>query len=364
MCRARDGDCLRSLVAMSDPSLRPLSGTPHELIALLQEWLAQPGPVDPLIVETSGSTGSPKGVRLSRSALVASARATEQRLAGPGQWLLDLPPTYVAGLQVLVRSLLADHRPVVAADFDSFASAVGALSADVRYVSLVPTQLHRLVESGSVEVLRGFDTVLLGGAAIPERLLRAARDAGVRVVRTYGMSETCGGCVYDGVPLDGVEVRIGADRRVHLAGPVLFDGYADDPEATEAVLRDGWFATSDLGELSPDGRLRLIGRMDDVVISGGVNVPLPAVTEALGACPEVRDAIAVGVDDDEWGTRVVACVVAHEDARVELDALRSAVEDAGLPRAWAPRQVVTLDALPLLDTGKVDRVALRTLAAG
>lgn len=348
---------------MPEPSLRPLSGTPHALIGLLRDWLAAPEPVEPLVVETSGSTGSPKGVRLSRSAIVASARATEQRLAGPGQWLLDLPPTYVAGLQVLVRSLLAGHEPVVADDFDSFPSAVDALSADVRYVSLVPTQLHRLVTSESLDVLRGFDTVLLGGAAIPERLLQAAREAEVRVVRTYGMSETCGGCVYDGVPLDGVAVSLGADRRVHLAGPVLFDGYAGDPVGTEEVLRDGWFATSDLGELLPDGRLRLIGRIDDVVISGGVNVPLPAVTEALGACADVRDAAAVGVDDDEWGTRVVACVVARDEAPVGLDVLRSAVEAAGLPRSWAPRQVVALDALPLLDNGKVDRAALRELAA-
>ena len=177
------------------------------------------------------------------------------------------------------------------------------------------------------------------------------------------MSETCGGCVYDGIPLDGVDVRLGADRRVHLAGPVLFDGYAGDKPATDAVLRDGWFATSDLGELLPDGRLRLIGRLDDVVISGGVNVPLPAVTDALCGCSAVRDAVAVGVDDHEWGIRVVACVVPRDGSGVTLDELRSAVGEAGLPRAWAPRQLVTLETMPLLANGKVDRVALRTLAS-
>lgn len=347
---------------MPEPSLRPLSGTPHQLVELLRDWLAHPGPVEPLVVSTSGSTGLPKAARLSRSAITASARATERRLAGPGQWLLDLPPTYVAGLQVLARSLLAGHEPVVADDHDSFGAAVDALSAGVRYVSLVPTQLHRLVVSDSLDLLRGFDTVLLGGAAIPARLVDAARAAGVRVVRTYGMSETCGGCVYDGVPLDGVAVRLGDDRRVQLSGPVLFDGYDGDPAATDAVLRDGWFATSDLGELLPDGRLRLIGRVDDVVISGGVNVPLPAVTEALSACSAVREAVAVGVDDDEWGTRVVACVVPHDGVAVRLDELRSAVEEAGLPRGWAPRQLVTLEAMPLLGNGKVDRLALRTRA--
>lgn len=347
---------------MTESTLRPLSGTPRELADLLRDWLASPDHVDPLMVETSGSTGDPKRVLLSRPAVVASARATEHRLAGPGQWLLDLPPTYVAGLQVLVRSLLAGHEPIVAAEHDSLRSAIGAMTADVRYVSLVPTQLHRIVEAGQAAMLREFDAVLLGGAASSPSLVASARAAGVRVVRTYGMSETCGGCVYDGVPLDGVDVRIGDDKRVYLRGPMVFDGYADDVAATDEVLRDGWFATSDLGELDADGRLRLIGRVDDVVISGGVNVALPAVTEALRAIETVVDGIAVGVDDDEWGARVVACIVVREP--VDLAFVRDAVVAAGLARTWAPQQLVVLDALPLLPNGKVDRVALRTLASG
>ncbi|UYM03660.1 o-succinylbenzoate--CoA ligase [Solicola gregarius] len=347
---------------MSEPSLRPVTGAPHEVIPLLRDWLAAPGSVEPLVVATSGSTGQPKGVRLSREAVSASAAATHARLGGPGQWLLDLPATYVAGVQVLVRSLIAGYEPVVAGDHGSFGAAVDALSADRRYVSLVPTQLHRLVQSGDVEILRSFDAVLLGGAASSPALVDAARAAGVRVVRTYGMSETSGGCVYDGMPLDGVRVRIGDDRRVQLAGPMLFDGYAGDADATAEVLQDGWFATSDLGELDSDGRLRIIGRVDDVVVSGGVNVPLPAVTEALRAYDGVRDAMAIGVDDAEWGTRVVACVVSGAGA--DLASLRDALVAAGLPRTWAPRQLVPLDALPLLPNGKVDRVALRELAAG
>lgn len=347
---------------MTEPSLQPVAGTPRQLIELFRDWLASPEPVAPLTVATSGSTGRPKGVVLSREAVVASARATHDRLGGPGQWLLDLPPAYVAGLQVVVRSLLAGQEPVVASDHDSFGAAVEALSAEVRYVSLVPTQLHRMVESGDVGLLRAFDAVLLGGAASPAPLVDAARAAGVRVVRTYGMSETSGGCVYDGVPLDGVSVRIGDDRRVHLAGPTLFDGYADDPAATDAVLRDRWFATSDLGELDAGGRLRIIGRIDDVVVSGGVNVPLPAVAEALRRCPGLRDVAVVGVDDAEWGTRVVACVVA--DRPVVLEDVREAVAGDGLPRTWAPRQLVVVDTMPLLSNGKVDRMALRALATG
>ncbi|UPK75806.1 AMP-binding protein [Nocardioidaceae bacterium SCSIO 66511] len=345
---------------MTEPSLRPLTGTPRELIGLLRDWLEGPEPAEPVIVSTSGSTGQPKNVALSRAAVVASARATDDRLAGPGQWLLDLPATYVAGLQVVVRSLLAGYEPVVAAEHPTFADAVAALSAEVRYLSLVPTQLHRLATSGELRLLRGFDAVLLGGSAASPALLTEARSAGVRVVRTYGMSETSGGCVYDGKPLDGVTVRIGDDRRVYLAGPMRFDGYVDDPAATDAVLDGGWFATSDLGEVDADGTLRIIGRIDDVVVSGGVNVPLPAVTEAVRAYPSVVDAAVVGVDDDEWGTRVVACVVAAD--AIDLASVRDAVQSAGLPRTWAPRQLVVLDSMPLLANGKVDRLALRAVA--
>ena len=159
----------------------------------------------------------------------------------------------------------------------------------------------------------------------------------MRVVRTYGMSETCGGCVYDGVPLDGVELRIDDGGQVLVRGPVLFDGYAD-PDATARVLRDGWFATADLGEIV-DGRLRDHGRSDDVVISGGVNIALPAVTRALRGLEAVRDAVALGVPDAEWGARVVAYVVPADAVCLDglrLDELRDAVEEAGLPRTWAP----------------------------
>ncbi|MFY0408523.1 AMP-binding protein [Solicola sp. PLA-1-18] len=347
---------------MGIPSLQPVAGAPADVVPLLRAWLDAEAEPEPLVVRTSGSSGRPKDVVLSRRAVTSSARATHARLGGPGRWLLDLPVTAVAGLQVLVRSLLAGTEPVVAADHPDLASAVGALGTGGAraYASLVPTQVHRLVRDGQVGVLAALDALLVGGAGMPVRLRQACADAGVNVVRTYGMSETAGGCVYDGVPLDGVAVRIDADHGVHLAGPVLFDGYGGDPDRTAAVLRDGWFATDDLGELDLDGRLRVLGRSDDVVVSGGVNVSLPAVTEALLAVDGVADALAVGVPDEEWGTRVVACVV----GAAPLTTLRDAVEASGLPRAWGPRAVVALDALPLLPGGKVDRVALRALAAG
>lgn len=337
-------------------SLRPVAGDPAELFDRLRPWVEDGG--EPLIIRTSGSSGRPKDVVLSHAAVMASATATHQRLGGPGQWLLALPPTGVAGLQVLVRSMLAGQRPLLAAEHDSLASAIAAMSGPRQYASLVPTQLHRLAASDDLAVLAGLDALLIGGAAIGPSLLARARAAGINVVRTYGMSETCGGCVYDGVPLDGARIRLDDERGIHLAGPMLFDGYGD-AAATARVLNDGWFDTADLGEFDADGRLRVLGRADDVVISGGVNVSLPAVTEAVRDAAGVIDAQAIALADEEWGQRVVACVV----GQIELAALRDAIEAAGLPRTWAPRQLLTLDALPLLTGGKVDRIALRRLAA-
>lgn len=337
-------------------SLTPVSGPPRAVEALLRTWEPDAGP---LVVRTSGSTGTPKDVLLSHAAMTASATATHERLGGPGQWLLALPPTGVAGLQVLFRSILAGTSAVVADEHLSLAAAIEAMDGERRYASLVPTQLYRLVEAGDVGVLTGLDALLVGGAAVSPRLVDHVRDAGVNVVRTYGMSETCGGCVYDGEPLDGVRVDVGEDGRVRLSGAVLMDGYAD-ADATAEVLRDGWFDTRDLGELTHDGRLRVLGRLDDVVVSGGVNVPLPAVAAVLRDLDGVDELELVGVPDAEWGEKVVACLVGD----VRLPAMRDAVEAAGLPRTWAPRSVLRLDAVPLLPGGKIDRMRLRELASG
>ncbi|WP_370616360.1 AMP-binding protein [Mumia qirimensis] len=340
-------------------ALRPVSGTPPEVEAALRGWLAADADPAPLVIRTSGSTGRPKDVLLSRRAITSSAHATHARLGGPGQWLLDLPPQYVAGVQVIARSILSGSAPVVTAEHVGLEEAVAAMTGERTYASLVPTQLHRLAESGRLDVLATLDAVLVGGAALDPALRARAADAGVRVVRTYGMSETSGGCVYDGVPLDGVGLRIDVEHRVWLTGPVLFDGYDGDREATDEALRDGWLRTHDLGRLDADGRLQVLGRTDDVVISGGVNVVLPRVAAALRGADGVVDAVVVGVPDPEWGQLVVA-VVAGTPAGVA--ALRDAVEAAGLPRSWAPRRVVIVDAIPLLDHGKIDRQAVRALA--
>ncbi|MGD9958432.1 AMP-binding protein [Nocardioides sp.] len=309
----------------------------------LRSWLEAAEPAR-LLIETSGSSGVPKRVVLSREAVLASAEAALTRLGGPGRWVLALPPAYIAGVQVIVRSLLAGHEPVLG--LDEPAPGDGPL-----YTSLVATQLHRLLETDPGQLAR-FDTILLGGGPVDPELRGRAEAAGARVVATYGASETAGGCVYDGLPLDGVEVRIGSEARIALRGPMLFERYDDDPELTAQTLVDGWFLTSDLGSLD-DGRLRVLGRIDDIVISGGIKVPTPAVAARLRQHAEVLDAAVVGVPDEEWGQRVVAFVVGP----LGLDAARDWVS-AVHPRSWAPREVRRVDALPLLPNGKLDRQAL------
>lgn len=333
-------------------SLRPVAGTAAEILALLRDWDAADDPA-PLSVETSGSTGTPKRVLLSRAAMRASADATHARLGGPGQWLLNLPPSYVAGLQVLFRSVRAGIDPVV--QDGAFEDAAAAMTGPRRYVSLVPTQLVRLLDG---DALRGFDTVLVGGARLDPALRARAVDAGVRVVATYGMSETCGGCVYDGLPLDGVAVKIGADARVRIGGPVVFTGYDGQPGLTAQAKEGDWFVTQDLGRIDHDGLLEVTGRVDDVVVSGGVNVPTHAVAARLRAHPGVHDAEVVGVPDEEWGQLVVAVLVGD----LPLDEVRTWVA-AEHPRAWAPRRVVHVEALPLLANGKVDRLLVERFAA-
>lgn len=312
-----------------------------------------------LVVVTSGSTGTGRGVLLAADAVRASATATLDRLGGPGSWLLALPVSAIAGLQVLCRSEIAGRPAVALAHGEPLTAAVARMPAgDRRYTALVPTQLVRYLDA-EPDALRAFDAVLVGGAATDPALLDRARAADVRVVTTYGMTETAGGCVYDGVPLENVRVRV-AGEGVELSGPVLASGYRLDPEGMAEVFDDGWFRTRDAGRLDDDGRLTVLGRLDDVVITGGVNVAPAAVEAALREHPGVTDAVVVGRPDPEWGQRVVAAVVPAGSHAPELAELRRWVGDRlGAPAA--PRQLHVVDAVPTLHTGKPDRRAVAAL---
>lgn len=331
-----------------------------------------------VVVTTSGSSGVPKSVMLSRSALTSSALSTAARI-GEGAWLLALPASYVAGLQVLVRSLVQGHEPAVLSgkfSAEGFAAASLSMKSSVggvrvpSYTSLVPAQLATLLDAAPhdaavAEALRSFEAILIGGQALPAALAARADEFGVRVVRTYGSSETAGGCIYDGVPLDGVRVRE-VDGELQLGGPTLADGYLDAPELTaEVFVEDGgerWYRTGDAGAFV-DGVVSVTGRRDNVIISGGVNVSLDRVEAAVHTVPGLERAVIVGVSDERWGeASVIVLGGAPVDAARLLEAARAAVaETLGDPAR--PRQLDIMPNVPMLSSGKPDRQALRRLFA-
>ncbi|ORB28895.1 o-succinylbenzoate--CoA ligase [Mycolicibacterium parafortuitum] len=315
------------------------------------------------VLSTSGTTGAPKGAMLTVSALVASADATHQRLGGPGRWLLALPAYHVAGFQVLVRSVLAGTRPVaVAASFDpaELTPAVAQMGSGRRYASLVAVQLDKaLRDPEATAALAALDAVLIGGGPMPAAVAEKASAAGISVIRTYGMSETAGGCVYDGVPLRGVEIRIDdggpTGGRIRLGGPTVAAGYRN-PVTPDPFAEPGWFRTDDIGVLA-DGTLRVLGRADDAISTGGLTV-LPGMVEAaLATHPAVAECAVFGVADERLGQRVVVAVVPAPGASVTLAQLRSHVCET-LPATAAPRQLHVLGELPLRGIGKIDRRAL------
>jgi o-succinylbenzoate---CoA ligase len=333
------------------------------------------------VVRTSGSTGSPKATILTVESLAASSMSTALALKGEGQWLLALPVQYVAGIQVLVRSLFAGTRPWVMDMSDgftpeAFTAAALELTDKIRFTSLVPTQLQRLLDAPSPDtlaVLRRFDAILLGGAPAPDSLLAAARDAGVRVVTTYGSAESSGGCVYNGFPLEGVSVRIEADGRILLGGDTIAAGYLEAPDEANATFfeEDGvrWYRTSDLGSIDNDGRLTVLGRADDVIITGGIKVSAAHVQEELEKSDGVAAAFVTGVPSAEWGQAVAAYVIlAGPDSGTTPEtggSPGSRDHAVVLEQEWrrtlgilAPKTVLAASSLLMLPNGKPDRLAM------
>ncbi|TLM84631.1 AMP-binding protein [Pseudarthrobacter sp. NamE5] len=356
--------------------------------ALVVGHLETPGCDDAVaVVRTSGSTGTPKATVLTVESLAASSMATALALKGEGQWLLALPVQYVAGIQVLGRSLFAGTRPWVmdmSGGFtpEAFTAAALELTDKIRFTSLVPTQLQRLLEDPSPDtlaVLRRFNAVLLGGAPAPASLLAAARDAGVRVVTTYGSAESSGGCIYDGYPLEGVSVRVADDGRILLGGDTIAAGYLEAPDQDGATFfeEDGvrWYRTSDIGSIDDDGRLTVLGRADDVIITGGLKVSAAHVQEELEKSDAVAAAFVAGVPSAEWGQALAAYVALAPQVSLPASpgaSLAGAGRDAEggdpavvLEREWrrtlgilAPKTVLAAPALLMLPNGKPDRLAM------
>ena len=304
------------------------------------------------VVATSGTTGEPKAVELTWAGLRASAGAVSTALgAGPAdRWLCCLPLHGAGGLSVVARSLVSGVPVDVVERFDPETVA----STRATLVSLVPSQLSRALAAGAD--LARFRRILVGGAPVGEELRRRAAAGGARVTPTYGLSETWGGVVHDGHPLEGVEVRLGEGDEVLVRGAVVMRGYRGRPDLTRAVLAaDGWLRTGDVGAWADDGALRVVDRMDDLVISGGVNVSPTEVEAVLRAHPAVGDVGVAGAPDPDWGQRVVAYVVPADAADPPtLSALRAfAAEHLSPPKL--PREVVVVTALPRTAGGKLMR---------
>ncbi|WP_454786517.1 o-succinylbenzoate--CoA ligase [Mycobacterium antarcticum] len=347
-----------------DPAILPVPADARSA-ELLTEHLGVGDDIDDdvaLVVPTSGTTGIPKGAMLTARALIASASATHDRIGGPGSWLLALPAHHIAGLQVMVRSLLAGTVPVAidpSFDVGVLPSAIEALGSGARYASLVAVQLAKaLADPGATIALAELDAVLIGGGPMPTAVRDAAAAAGIRVVRTYGMSETAGGCVYDGTPLDGVRVRID-DGRVVLGGDTVAMGYRN-PTEPDPFAEPGWFRTDDAGAVDDSGVLRILGRIDDAIGTGGLTVMPQLVEAALGSHPAITDCAVFGVGDDRLGQRVVTAVVLAAGVEPPTVAeLRAHVEKT-LDATAAPREVYLVDELPRRGIGKLDRQALVT----
>ncbi len=365
---------LAALEGVLDGRDAPLAPVPADLreIELLTAALRIGEEIDDdvaLVVSTSGTTGPPKGAMLTPAALIASASATHDRLGGPGTWLLALPAHHIAGMQVVVRSVLAGTVPVemdVSAGFDvtQLPTAIAELGSGRRYASLVATQLAKaLLDPAATAALAELDAVLLGGGPAPRPVLEGAAAAGITVVRTYGSSETAGGCVYDGVPLDGVQVRLDdgaepSEGRIVIGGSTLAKGYRNPPDP-DPFAEPGWFRTDDLGTIDEAGRLRVLGRIDEAISTGGLTV-MPAPVEAvLARHPAVADCAVFGLDDDRLGERVVAAVILTPgSAEPTLEDVKTYLAQS-LDATAAPRELHIVDELPRRGIGKIDRRALR-----
>lgn len=344
-------------------TLLPVPADDPARATLLRDSQRAGQPIDgdiALVVATSGSTGTPKGAQLSAANLVSSADATHQFLGGEGQWLLAMPAHHIAGLQVLVRSLIAGVDPLTldlsegfrTPDFAHAARRLARTGGHV-YTSLTPMQLAKLMDTlEGIEALQLFDAVLVGGAALNPQLAASAGELKIRVVATYGSSETAGGCVYDGRPIPGAKVRLQGGR-IHLGGPMIAHGYRNHP-GHEAFAESGWFATSDAGFIDSH-RLTVTGRLDAIIDSGGLKLQPEVLEQAMLAVAGVTGACVVGVPHPRLGQAIVAAYTGGATPGEVIAGLDH------LPRWQLPKELLRLPELPLTGPGKVDRRGVEKL---
>ena len=313
-----------------------------------------------LIVETSGSTGDPKRIKLSRRALIASAHAAAFALDAEettSQWLLALPINYIAGANVLIRSVIAGTQPVlmntsVPFTAEAFARSASHMKAEKRFTSLVPTQLARLALAAEhdefvLTQLKRFDAILVGGQAVDYQMIGRLEELGVTIVVTYGMTETCGGCVYNGIPIGDTELRLIGDR-IAIKNSMLANVPLND---------EGFFVSEDAGVLDDKGHMAILGRLDRVIISGGIKISLDRVEQLAQRINGVEELAATAIDDAEWGQRVGIAYVGSPE--VADDIARTLANDLG--PAGKPVRVIRVDKLPKTANAKNDLNAVAKL---
>ena len=375
------------------PAILPIATQPEQL---MQQSLLSLKPDDPnfplespdvsIVCATSGSTGAPRGVLLSQQALAASAAAFGARFGTNNRWVISMPAHRIAGIMVLIRSWFHDSPfeidPSVggARSFEAAAFAATTMQAQresnndgrALMVSLVPTQIARLLEAGSVgiEALQSYDLVLSGAAATPQPMLKRLRELGINVSISYGMTETCGGCVFDGMPLDGVQISLGTKDeiepgRITISGSVVASGYRLRPDLDALSFISGRVQTHDAGKLDSSGLLHILGRLDDVVIVGGVNVALSAVESLIRHHPLIQDVAVIDIQDDLWGSIPIAHLVTRSHV-IDTAGLIAEIQESirnQIGGAAVPRGIYFATSLPMLDSGKVDRISLRLQTA-
>lgn len=352
-------DTFGALVAVTEAlaGKHALFITPPETNGLMPEVHGLPDEVADdvaFLVQSSGSTGSPKLIELSAEAAIASAEASAARLGGSGQWLLALPLNYVAGLNVLVRSAFAETQPVMmnpAVSFtpEAFVASTSFLKSDKKFTALVPTQLSRLAiaaqqDDSVLRALKNFDAILVGGQATAPALLKELREQNVKVVETYGSAETFGGVVYNGVPLSCAEISLTEDSRIEITSKTL------------AKNLGAKYLTNDLGEFV-DGKLQVLGRADRVIISGGIKVSLDRVEVIAREIAGVVEMVAAPIEDSEWGQRVGVLYLGSPEVADEIAIQLADV----LGPAAKPLRVLRVDRVPKLSSGKYDLLAAAAL---
>ena len=285
---------------------------------------------EPLVISTTGTGGEVKKVLIPASALIASANSAHKYLGAKlgDSWSLLLPTNHIAGINVLTRSILLE-------------SEIKTIDQRADFTSIVPTQLHKALTEDSklLKHLKSCKAVLVGGARLPENLAAQAKAAGLNIVTTYGATETCGGCVYDGIPLDGVSIQI-IDGLIELKVPEMNSG--------------DWIKTKDLGEIV-DGKLKILGRVDDVIISGGENISLDKLEKYLEAKFSNQLFVAVALPDEKWGE--ILGLVSEKEFPSEMNS--QIANDLG--KFYVPKTSKVISNIPTIGIGKFDRSAIAKL---